>query len=182
MANRIGESGYRPSYAQVGEWKQPGELPFWRAVLVLILGAGILVMLYADLSGPMNKKLASRNLVRGDLAVAAERYDEAAKEYSLAIERDPSLQIAADRAALVEVAKTDPLAARSLFEVLGASSQLAKLDRVTRDFINAPDALVTGVAMLKDGEKVYARYALKKALELDPNYIEAKDWLKQAEE
>lgn len=182
MAHEIKLSRYQPSQEEVGRWQQPGEIPFWRAVLIFFLASCLLVVLYAEISLPINRRLAVRNLNRGDAAVVAQQYDRAISEYQQASARDKTLQIADDRRQLAEIAKTDPLRATPLFEAVHATAQLTKLGRATREFSSPPEALVVGVSLLQQGDAAYAVYALEKALQLDPNYLEAKQWLEKAKE
>jgi len=126
---------------------------------------------------PIRIAVAKRYVTRGDSYFVHQQFDLAEQEYQSALKYDGKLTEASTREAIAANASTDIAAARPLFVELGQTDEVNAIDQATVAYTDPQKALAGGVAFYNNAQYALARYPLEKAVQLDPNYPEAWNYL-----
>ena len=156
---------------------QPVRFTLGRSLLIIVLGFLIVCILAWQASLPIKRALAIRYVARGDTYMIQNNYNRAVQEYQSALKNDSQNAEALRKETIAVEASTDIASARDLFQELGQTSMVTKIDQATKPFDSPKAALQAGVSYYQASEYSLARYPLETALQLDPNYPEAWHYL-----
>ena len=148
-----------------------------RSLAIILVGLALALSVAWAVVQPLRPILAARYLDRGDALLESQEFAAAIQEYRLALTYEPSSEQAKSRLALARTGHTDPAVLADFYRQHGVDGELSKLERATGDFSSPKQALTVGVSLYSSRDYGYARYALEKAVELDPQYAEAWNYL-----
>jgi tetratricopeptide (TPR) repeat protein len=114
-----------------------------RAIIIILVSLGLALAILHQLIQPIHRKLAERFVARGDQFFALQDFAHADNEYKEALTYDPHNQTALAHKQLANAAKTDIAIAEPFF------------------------------VLYNQGFYTYAQYSLQQAVESDPGYPEA---------
>ena len=141
-------------------------------VALLLLYLGVTAVLV-----PIKAKLASRYLAKGDALFADQDFQDAFFQYDRALSYEPNDELAARNRQMAKAAPTDIAQAKPFFEAHGVGEVLSRLAEAQAAYVTPKAALAEGVKLYAAGEFSYAQYPLLRAVQLDPGYPEAWNYL-----
>ena len=148
-----------------------------RAVAIFIVALSLLYLLTQAALVPLRRLLADRYLAKGNALFIDQDYQDAVKQYDKALSYEPNDELAAHNRQMAEAASTDIAQAKPFFQAQGVEEVLRRLAEAQLAYSTPKAALAKGVALYTAGEYSYAQYPLLRAVQLDPEYAEAWNYL-----
>ena len=148
-----------------------------RSLSIFVIALALLYTLVQAILVPIKSKLSARYLAKGDALFVDQDYQDAVVQYSYALSYKANNVTATRNRQMAEAASTDIVKAKPFFEMYGVSEPLEKLSEAQIAYQDPKEALTEGVKLYAAGEFAYAQYPLLRAVQLDPNYPEAWNYL-----
>ena len=126
---------------------------------------------------PVKLKLAERYESRGDTYFSRLQFKDAVGEYKQALQYDPQRVGAANNLRMAQFSESDLKAGLPFFQSHNVTEVVSLLNEALRPYPTPKESLAEGVKLYSIGRFAYARYPLERAVQLDPEYPEAWNYL-----
>ena len=157
--------------------REYGQFPLWRSFTALAVTAVLLATAARFALAPIKKRIAERYVGRGDTYFGELQFKEAQQEYRNALDLDPQSLAAKDSLQLATDSVHDLKSGLPFFQSHHDDSVVERLQESLKPYQTPKEALAEGVKLYADGEYSFARYPLERAVQLDPGYPEAWNYL-----
>jgi len=148
-----------------------------RVVGIIVVSAVLAVLLAYEVVTPIRQAVSTRFVDRGDTYMVSLEFDQAKAEYREALRYDAQNGLASQRLSLAEVAPADIAQAKGFYQEKGVASVIQKLDKAQQSYTDPKQAVLGGLYFYTNKDYVYARYPLEQAVQLDPGYPDAWNYL-----
>lgn len=148
-----------------------------RAIIAVGVALALALLVITKIAWHVRQEVANRYLERGDIYLTQLEFSAAVDEYQKALHADPSNAEAISRLHTAEIAPVDIAQAASFYQEHRVESVISKLQEAQQPYSTVTAAVAEGVKLYSAQEAVYAQYPLERAVQLDPGYPEAWNYL-----